>query len=186
MMLSHERHRQHRSFLQTSKSTRNMVKQPALGTLSPETTTSSGYSTGGSSVSTSVNQSLKKSSSIQQKSHLHQEQKTKSKGKREKKPRATLCMHVVQTAIYALAISIVPLQMTFTRYFSSMYLSLVLCSNKAEETRKKKGRKISASHNYCNDLSAFVLRRDYRSNYFFVFFLFSVNIDIFPSSYLLP
>lgn len=85
MMLSHERHRQHRSFLQTSKSTREMLKQPTLGTLSPETTTSSGYSTGGSSISTSVNQSLKKSSSIQQKSHLHQEQKTKSKGKPNKK-----------------------------------------------------------------------------------------------------
>lgn len=85
MMLSHERQRQHRSFFPTAKSSREMSKRATLGTLSPETTTSSGYSTGGSSVSTSLNQSLKKSSSIRQKTHSHQEQKqeqkTKSKGK---------------------------------------------------------------------------------------------------------
>lgn len=94
-MLSHERHRQHRSFFQTPKSPKDMLKQTTLGTLSPETTTSSGYSTGGSSVSTSLHQSLKKSSSIRQKSHPHQEQKqetkTKSKGKTQQKAAVQAC-----------------------------------------------------------------------------------------------
>jgi hypothetical protein len=140
-MLSNEHHRQHRSLLQTSKIT-NMLKQTISGTLSPETTTttSSGYSTGGSSVSTIINPSLKKSPSIACKQDHHQQQqqqhKTKSKGKKKKN-----IIHVVKEPIYALAISIVLLQMTFTIYFSSIHhlnivsisLSIILFSSKAEK-----------------------------------------------------
>jgi hypothetical protein len=87
-MLSKERHRQHKSKLPP-----DMFKQSISGTLSPETTatTSSGYSTGGSSVSTRLNPSLKKLSSSSssatsntRKEHHQQQkqQKTKSKGKK--------------------------------------------------------------------------------------------------------
>jgi hypothetical protein len=84
---------QHRSVLQTKK-IQNMLKQVPACTLSPETSTitSSGYSTGGSSVSTTINQSLKKSSSssIASKQHHHQQQehKTKSKGKKKEENNA--------------------------------------------------------------------------------------------------
>jgi hypothetical protein len=128
-MLSKERHQQHRSLFQASK-LRDMLKQSTPGTLSPETTTttSSGYSTGGSSVSTSINPFLKKFSSSSaatstvRKEHHHQQQKQqtrKSKGKKNKN-----IMHVAKEPIYALAISIVPLQMTFTIhiYMSHLYI----------------------------------------------------------------
>ncbi|CAF2395820.1 unnamed protein product [Rotaria sp. Silwood2] len=81
-MLSNERHRQHQSLLQAPKIP-NMFKKSTSGTLSPETTTttSSGYSTGGSSVSNTQDPCMKKSSSIAHKQYSHQEQhKTKSKG----------------------------------------------------------------------------------------------------------
>jgi hypothetical protein len=86
-MLSTERHRQHRSLLQAPKLT-NMFKHSILGTLSPEST-SSGYSTGGSSVSTTINPSLEKpttSSSSSSIAHKQQQQqyKTKSKGKKKR------------------------------------------------------------------------------------------------------
>jgi hypothetical protein len=69
----------HRSFLQPTKFTDTLKRSPS-GTLSPDTitNTSSGYSTGGSSISTTIVPSSKKSSlSIAQK----QQHKTKSKGK---------------------------------------------------------------------------------------------------------
>ncbi|CAF3786176.1 unnamed protein product [Adineta steineri] len=80
-MLSNQRQRQqqqHHSLQQASKTT-DMFKQPILGTLSPDTTvtTSSGYSTGGSSVSTTINLSPKKSSVLIARKQQH---KTKSKG----------------------------------------------------------------------------------------------------------
>ncbi|CAF0928428.1 unnamed protein product [Rotaria sp. Silwood1] len=81
-MLSNRRHRQHQSLLQTPKIP-NVLKKSTSGTLSPDTTTttSSGYSTGGSSVSNTKDPCLKKSSSIAHKQHSDQEQhKTKSKG----------------------------------------------------------------------------------------------------------
>jgi hypothetical protein len=89
-MLSTERHRQHRSLLQAPKLP-NMFKHSILDTLSPESTvtTSSGYSTGGSSVSTTINPSLEKpttSSSSSSIAHKQQQQqyKTKSKGKKKR------------------------------------------------------------------------------------------------------
>ncbi|UJR28288.1 hypothetical protein I4U23_009536 [Adineta vaga] len=83
-MLSTERQRSHRPMLQAPKIT-NMLKHSILGTLSPETsiTTSSGYSTGGSSVSTTRNASTKKTSpTIASKQQQQQQQQydTKSKG----------------------------------------------------------------------------------------------------------
>ncbi|CAF1106751.1 unnamed protein product [Adineta ricciae] len=84
-MLSTERRRTHRSMLQAPKIT-NMLKHSILGTLSPETsiTTSSGYSTGGSSVSTTRNTSSKKPSpsiaSKQQHQQQHEQYDAKSKG----------------------------------------------------------------------------------------------------------
>jgi hypothetical protein len=77
-MLSKECQR-HYSFLQKPKFT-NSLKQSTSGTLSPDilTTTSSGYSTGGSSVSTTLVSSLQKSSSS---SIDHNQHKVKSRGK---------------------------------------------------------------------------------------------------------
>jgi hypothetical protein len=62
----------HYSFLQPPKFT-DSLKNSTTGTLSPDTitTTSSGYSTGGSSVSTTIVPSLIE----------HNQQKTKNKGK---------------------------------------------------------------------------------------------------------
>ena len=87
IMLSNRRQRQSRSVLLTSK-IQDMFKPSTPGTLSPMTTatTSSGYSTGDSSVSTAAVPSLKKSpsSSIGLKQQQQQQQhRTKSKGKQK-------------------------------------------------------------------------------------------------------
>ncbi len=156
----------HRSLLQTSKIT-EMLKQPTLGTLSPETTatTSSGYSTGGSSVSTSINPSLKKSSvsssstggkQLLQQQQQQQQHKTKSKGKKN-------IIHVAKGPIYALAISIVLLQMTFTMYFSSIH-HVSIYHSILQQNRKK-----SPIYNYCTNLPAFALGRNSLPNFVFFF-----------------
>jgi len=83
-MLSRERHQ---SILLHAPKVPHLSKQPTSGTLSPETTTttSSGYSTGGSSVSTTIKLSSKKSAtSIGQKQIQPQQHNVKSKGKKKK------------------------------------------------------------------------------------------------------
>lgn len=124
-MLSNRRQRQSRSELLTSK-IQDMFKPSTLGTLSPMTTatTSSGYSTGDSSVSTAAVPCLKKSpaSSIGLKQQQQQQHRTKSKGKQKTSEKENKT-HLVRGTRHAQAISLALLPMTF-----SIILSLSLSS----------------------------------------------------------
>jgi hypothetical protein len=165
----------HRSLLQTSKIT-EMLKQPTLGTLSPETTatTSSGYSTGGSSVSTSINPSLKKSSvsssstggkQLLQQQQQQQQHKTKSKGKKN-------IIHVAKRpylrSSYFDSASTDDIYYVFLIYTSCIYLSFYSPTN-----TEKKAQYITIVL-ICQHLPLVEILVLTSS-----FFLFIVNIDTF-------
>jgi hypothetical protein len=101
-----------------------MFKPSTLGTLSPMTTatTSSGYSTGDSSVSAAAVPSLKKSPSssigLKQQQQQQQQHRTKSKGKQKTSEKKKNKTHLVRGTRHAQAISLALLPMTFSIFLS--------------------------------------------------------------------
>lgn len=86
-------------------------------------------------------------------------------------------MHAAKRLLYALVFSIVPFEMTFTRYFSSRHhlniISTILFDNKAAKNRR-------LIYNYCTNLLVSDLARVSYSNFSFLF-SFNVNISSIDS-----
>lgn len=172
-MLSNDTRRQRRPLLQAPIIV-SMLKKSTPGTFSPETTatTSSGYSTGGSSVSNTKELRSKKSSLTARRQQCHQQQqyKTQSKGKKAQEQSTRSERVYLRSSFF----DKVALKMTFSIYLysipSSKYcIYLSFCS--LTHTQKKKKKK----YKYCTNLSVY---RPWKELLVPVVF-FNVNIDRF-------